>query len=91
VSDGINHGQTITYCEKCLYPVGVCRCISVKEKIYDSQVGPLLSQIYKICKDNKIDMIFDAHLGDELFCTTVLLDKDSPDRMHKAYEILRPR
>ncbi len=26
MSDGINHGQTITYCETCRYPVGVCKC-----------------------------------------------------------------
>jgi len=27
MSDGINHGQTITYCEVCNYPVAVCRCV----------------------------------------------------------------
>lgn len=26
MSDGINHGQTITYCGTCRYPVAVCRC-----------------------------------------------------------------
>lgn len=26
MSDGINHGQKITYCEVCEWPKGVCRC-----------------------------------------------------------------
>lgn len=26
MSDGINHGQQITYCGTCEYPVRVCRC-----------------------------------------------------------------
>lgn len=28
MSDGINHGQTISYCDACGYPVAVCRCKS---------------------------------------------------------------
>ena len=26
MSDGINHGQKIAYCEVCEWPKGVCRC-----------------------------------------------------------------
>jgi hypothetical protein len=26
MSDGINHGQRITYCLTCQFPVGVCKC-----------------------------------------------------------------
>lgn len=26
MSDGINHGQTICYCQMCGYPEGVCKC-----------------------------------------------------------------
>lgn len=33
MSDGINHGQTITYCEECHYPLAVCRCVDTISSI----------------------------------------------------------
>lgn len=68
-----------------------------KEKIYDEQIYPLMLQILKICKDNGIEMVFDACLGyddqgeESLHCTSALLNLDSPEHMHKAYDLLRAR
>jgi hypothetical protein len=69
---------------------------TVKEKVYDDQIFPLMSQILKICKDNKIDMVFDAYLGyddqagEDLHCTSALLKSSSPEHMHRAFKILKP-
>ena len=47
-----------------------------KESVYDEQVAPLMTTILAICKEHKIAMIADFGLGDDLHCTSALLDDE---------------
>ena len=72
-----------------------------KEKIYDEQIFPLMSQIIGICKENKINMVSSFQLrsgleenGDENegdFCCTTALPmnrKHYPQRFKDFYKSL---
>ena len=69
-----------------------------KEQVYDTQISPLMVQIIKICKENRIAFLFDAALGfdgdsdSQLRCTSYLLEDDCEptDEMLQAVEHLRP-
>ena len=43
-----------------------------KEKVYDEQIAPLMSQIIQICKDNDIPMFADFQYSDTDFCTSCI-------------------
>jgi len=64
-----------------------------KEEIYDAQINPLMTQIIEICKVNKIAMICDFGLGEDLHCSTALLaDEYEPSEGQlQAYEALKPK
>ena len=70
---------------------------SVKEKIYDEQIAPLMDKIILICQEHKIAMLFDVNLGydrqagADLKCTTSLLSEKyhSSPEMLAAFEILK--
>lgn len=64
-----------------------------KEQVYDEQISPLIAQILTICKANKIAMLADFHLGDNLKCTSVLLtdEYDPTQNMLLCLDILKPR
>ena len=47
--------------------------MATKEKIYDSEINPLMATIIAVCKQHKIPLIADFGLGDDLHCTTALL------------------
>lgn len=55
---------------------------TTKERVYDSQIAPLVSQIIDICDKHKIAMIidfalgFDESFGSELKCTTATLEDE---------------
>lgn len=46
-----------------------------KEQVYDATINPLMAQIIEICKEHKIPVLATFHLGDDLHCTTSLLEK----------------
>ena len=59
-----------------------------KEKIYDEQISPLMTQIIRICKENKIACFatyrlgFDEAIGEELSCSTSIpSDVDADNKM----------
>jgi len=65
----------------------------MKEAIYDEKIAPLMTQILAICQEAKIPMIADFGLGDDLHCTSALLDEawePSPGQV-RAFEALRPK
>lgn len=63
-----------------------------KEQIYDAQIHPLMAQVIAICKQHSIPVVFSCHLGDELHCTTVLLDEtyDPSDAQEEAAKCFYP-
>ena len=62
-----------------------------KEEVYDEQISEMMTKIIQICHDNKIAMIADFALDEDLKCLTVLLSEatDPPDNMVEAAKILR--
>ena len=68
-----------------------------KEKIYDEQISPLMSQVIDICKKNNIAMLMTFSIPTEddpdLACTTAILDDESKptESMVKAYNIIMGR
>jgi hypothetical protein len=70
-----------------------------KEKIYDEQIFPLVSQIISICREHKMAILFDANLGydpqagSDMKCTTALLSDDyhASSEMFAAFKILMGR
>lgn len=64
-----------------------------KEEVYDRHISPLMAEIIEICRERKIAMLCDFALGDDLKCTSALLDDDfepTPE-MLKSWSLLRPR
>lgn len=37
-----------------------------KEKVYDEQISPLMTQIIQVCRDHKIQMLASFHLREEI-------------------------
>ena len=66
---------------------------TMKEKVYDAQISPLMAQIIAICKKNKIAFIADFHLDGDMSCTSAILrDSDDPTpKQIEAFELLKPR
>lgn len=68
-----------------------------KEKIYDEQISPLMTQIIKICKDNNIAMFstyrlgFDEEIGEDLLCTTSIPSGEEEDKkvLDKLWNVAR--
>ena len=62
-----------------------------KEEVYDEQISEMMTKIIQICHDNKIAMIADFALDEDLKCLTVLLSEayDPPDNMVEAARILK--
>jgi hypothetical protein len=65
----------------------------IKEQIYDAQVAPMMAQIIAICKENKIAMLADFALDDDLKCMTALLSEEfaPSENQLKALQLLSPR
>ena len=63
-----------------------------KEKIYDEQISPLMTEIIDICKKNKVAMLASFAIpkdGDEsLKCTTCLLEDDFLEGFEAAQDFL---
>ena len=65
----------------------------MKEKVYDDQISPLMTQIIAICAEHKIAFIADFSLDDGLKCTSARLEPDchpTKDQL-KAFDLLKPR
>jgi bisphosphoglycerate-independent phosphoglycerate mutase (AlkP superfamily) len=64
-----------------------------KEEIYDSQINPLMAQIINICKENKIAMLCNFRLDEDMQVTSALLDDeyDPSDSQLDAITLLYPR
>ena len=64
-----------------------------KEEIYDTQISPLMTQILGICKENRIALICDFGLDEDLHCTSALMSEEyspSSDQL-KAWALLKPK
>lgn len=66
-----------------------------KEAIYDNEISPLMTQIIKICIDNKIAMMANFYIpspeDENIQCCTNLPDETGkiPERHAKAVSLLR--
>ena len=66
-----------------------------KEKIYDEQISPLITQIIDICKNNKIAMVMQFAIpspeNDDLLCSSTLVadEYNPPKHMVEAATFLR--
>ncbi len=47
-----------------------------KEKVYDEQIAPLMSQIIKVCKDNDIPVFAEFQYSEDGFCKTSIPTKE---------------
>lgn len=61
-----------------------------RETVYDEQISPLIKKIIAVCKEHSIPMLADFELDDGMPCTTAILGKDSPERLRRAHDVLRP-
>ena len=65
-----------------------------KEKIYDEQIYPLMTQIIEICKNNGINMLASYYLiketetNDDLYCTTFIPGKKQSQRLLDMLKVL---
>ncbi len=50
--------------------------MKTKEEVYDEEINPLMAKIIAICKRDKIAMICNFYLNDDLQCTTALLSDE---------------
>lgn len=64
-----------------------------KEAIYDKQINPLMTKIIAICKQHRIAFLADFALGDDLKCTSAILedDCDPTDNQLQALDLLKPQ
>lgn len=72
-----------------------------KERIYDNEVSPLMTQIIAICKEHKINMAatfsldIDPEPEQPLYCTTILRadksDEDGSKRMDECDAVMYPQ
>ena len=70
-----------------------------KEQVYDDQISPLMAQILKTCKENKIAMVFSFQLDDAdddngpMYCDSKILtdDCEPSDHMMKLGAMVGPR
>ena len=63
--------------------------MSNKEKIYDEQIFPLMTQIIEICQKNKIPMFSTFEYNKNEFCKSILREDDySPHYLFSYLEIL---
>ena len=68
-----------------------------KEKIYDEQISPLMTEIIKICKENKIAFFanyrlgFDEEAGEDLLCTTSIPNDNEEEIkvLNKLWKVAR--
>ena len=72
-------------------PAHAKETVVTKEEVYDEQISEMMTKIIQICHDNKIAMIADFALDEDLKCLTVLLSEayDPPDSMVEAARILK--
>ena len=54
-----------------------------KEKIYDTEISPLIKKVLAVCKKHKIPMFCDFQFADEGFCKSVIRWNES----HKIWAI----
>ena len=60
-----------------------------KEKIYDEQIFPLMTQIMEICKNNKIPMFATFEYNKDEFYTSLIRKKEySPHYLFTYYDVL---
>lgn len=74
--------------------------MSSKEEVYDKEISPLMQEIIRICKENKINMAatfsldFNAEEDSPLYCDTVLkvdtTDSQGWERIGSVHKILQP-
>lgn len=64
-----------------------------KESVYDSEIAPLMTQIIAVCRGEKIAMLADFNLDDDLRVTTsLLLEEFCPTSAQlQAMRLLQPR
>lgn len=73
-----------------------------KEAVYDERISPLMTEIIKLCKEHKINMVANFSLGYDptadqtLFCTTAMptLDPDDTkgvEQLTRAANAMRPK
>lgn len=64
-----------------------------REESYDSKINPLMAQIIAICQEHGIAMLCSFYLGDDIACTSALLDDklEPPQCFLDALERIRPR
>lgn len=64
-----------------------------KEKIYFEKVAPLLSEIYKICEENEIQMVSSFYLGEteegDMVCNTYLDSNENSESIIDAIKVLQ--
>ena len=60
-----------------------------KEKVYDTQIAPLMAKIIEICKSEQIPMFAEFQYADLGFCTTCIYpDVDGRNVTTKLYNVL---
>jgi hypothetical protein len=64
-----------------------------KEEVYDEQINPHMTEIIRICKENRIAFLADFRLDEDLACTSGIVEEDChpSDHQLEAWEILKPR
>ena len=87
MSDGINHGQTIYYCQMCGYPEDVCKCLIdiASMPIYNC---PLCGTKAKILEGFDIDC---ESTTATIECTECLIQFGPvyPDTKHDVVKLIR--
>lgn len=64
-----------------------------KESVYDAEIAPLMTQILEICKREKIALIADFGLNEDLHCTSALLEDEfyPSDNQLRSFHLLKPQ